>query len=72
MFKQTDIDESPWWVVEADDKRRARLNCIAHFLSRIDYQDLTPDQIPLPDPQVPDPAYKRPPRSTLRFVPEIV
>ena len=72
MFKQTDSKDSPWWVVEADDKRRARLNCIAHFLSTIDYQDLTPDQIPLPDPQIPDPAYKRPPRSTLRFVPEIV
>jgi polyphosphate kinase 2 len=72
MFKHTDSKDSPWWVVEADDKRRARINCIAHFLSMIDYQDLTPDQIALPDPQVPDPAYKRPPRSTLRFVPEVV
>jgi polyphosphate kinase len=71
MFKHTDSKESPWWVVEADDKRRARINCIAHFLSMIDYQDLTPEQIALPDPQVPDPAYKRPPRSTLRFVPEV-
>jgi polyphosphate kinase len=72
MFKHTDSKESPWWVVEADDKRRARINCIGHFLSMIDYQDLTPEQIALPDPQVPDPAYKRPPRSTLRFVPEVV
>ena len=72
MFKHTDSKESPWWVVEADDKRRARINCIAHFLSMIDYQDLTPEQIALPEPQVPDPAYKRPPRSTLRFVPELV
>jgi len=72
MFERTDSEESPWWVVEADDKRRARINCITHFLSQIDYQDLTPEQIPLPEPQVPDPAYKRPPRSTLRFVPEVV
>jgi polyphosphate kinase len=72
MFKHTDSKDSPWWVVEADDKRRARINCIAHFLSMIDYQDLTPAQIALPDPQIPDPAYKRPPRSTLRFVPEVV
>jgi len=72
MFKHTDSEESPWWVVEADDKRRARINCIAHFLSMVDYKDLTPDPIALPDPQIPDPAYKRPPRSTLRFVPELV
>jgi polyphosphate kinase len=72
MFKHTDSKDSPWWVVEADDKKRARINCIAHFLSMIDYQDLTPEQIALPEPQVPDPAYKRPPRSTLRLVPEVV
>jgi polyphosphate kinase 2 len=72
MFKHTDSKDSPWWVVEADDKRRARINCIAHFLSMIDYQDLTPEQIALPEPQIPDPAYKRPPRSTLRLVPQIV
>ena len=72
MFKHTDSKDSPWWVVESDDKRRARINCIAHFLSMIDYQDLTPEQIALPAPQVPDPAYKRPPRSTLRVIPEVV
>jgi polyphosphate kinase 2 len=71
MFKHTDFDDTPWWVVEADDKRRARLNCIAHLLSQIDYQDLTPNEIVLPEPQVPDPAYKRPARSTLRIVPSV-
>jgi polyphosphate kinase len=71
MFKHTDLDDSPWWVIEADDKRRARLNCIGHFLSLIDYQDLTPTEIVLPEPQVPDPAYKRPARSTLRIVPNL-
>ena len=42
MFVHTDLPESPWFVVEADDKRRARLNCISHFLSRIPYEDPDP------------------------------
>ena len=42
MFRYTDIKHAPWWVVEADDKRRARLNCIRHLLSLIEYEDLTP------------------------------
>jgi polyphosphate kinase 2 len=71
MFRRTDLDDSPWWVVEADDKRRARLDCIAHLLSQIDYQDLTPTEIVLPEPQIPDPAYKRPPRSSMRIVPSV-
>ena len=41
MFKYTDIKQAPWWVVEADDKKAARLNCIAHLLSSIPYDDLT-------------------------------
>ena len=71
MFKHTDLDDSPWYMVEADDKRRARLNCISHFLSRIQYQDLTPIEITLPEPQVPDPEYVRPPRNSMRFVPNV-
>ena len=71
MFKRTDFPDIPWWVVEADDKRRARLNCISHFLSSIDYQDLTPVEVVLPEPQVPDPQYVRPDRSTLRIVPDV-
>jgi polyphosphate kinase len=71
MFKHTDLDDSPWWVVEADDKRRARLNCISHLLSLIEYKDLTPVAIQLPEPQLPDPAYERPPRSSLRIVPDV-
>jgi polyphosphate kinase 2 len=72
MFKATDLEDSPWYMVEADDKRRARLNCIAHLLSRIDYQDLTPMQITLPEPQQPDPEYVRPPMSSMRFVPNVL
>jgi polyphosphate kinase 2 (PPK2 family) len=40
MFRMTDTDESPWYVVDANDQRRARLNCIAHFLSLIPYEEV--------------------------------
>jgi polyphosphate kinase 2 len=69
MFRRTDIPEAPWWVVEADDKRRARLNCIAHLLSTIDYRDLTPPPPRLPPREQGD--YERPPFETQRFVPEV-
>jgi polyphosphate kinase len=69
MFTRTDIAEAPWWVVEADDKRRARLNCIAHLLSTIDYRDLTPPPPTLPPREQGD--YVRPPMDTQRFVPEV-
>ena len=42
MFRYTDTKLSPWYVVEADDKKRARLNCIHHLLSLIPYEDVTP------------------------------
>src|SRR5919109_1039935 len=48
MFRYTDIKVAPWWVVQADDKRRARLNCIAHLLSQVQYEDLTPPPVELP------------------------
>jgi len=70
MFMYTDIDEAPWYVVNADVKRHARLNCISHLLSKIDYKDLTPDPIELPARQE-DTGYKRPPISLQTFVPEI-
>ena len=69
MFRRTDIPEAPWWVVEADDKRRARLNCIAHLLTAIDYRDLTPPPPELPPREEGD--YVRPPFDTQRFVPEV-
>jgi polyphosphate kinase 2 len=69
MFKFTDIKEAPWHVVRADDKKRARLNCIRHLLSSIDYEDLTPDPIKLPKRQK-DSGYVRPPEETQNFVPE--
>jgi polyphosphate kinase 2 len=70
MFKYTDIKQAPWFVVNSDVKRRARLNCIAHFLSMIPYEDLTPEPIKLP-PRQEDVGYVRPPMSDQTFVPEI-
>ncbi|HET9729063.1 MAG TPA: polyphosphate kinase 2, partial [Acidimicrobiia bacterium] len=70
MFMHTDIPEAPWYVVEGDDKRRARLNCIAHLLSIVPYQDIieTPPVLP-PRPEPGD--YQRPPRSLYHYVPDV-
>ena len=51
MFAHTDIKQAPWWVVDADDKRRARLNCITHLLSMIPYEDVIPPPLELPPRQ---------------------
>ena len=69
MFSYTDTRQSPWYVVPADDKRRARLNCIDHFLTLIPYKDLTVKAIKLP-PLKHDVAYVRPPITEQNFVPE--
>ena len=70
MFEQTDLPGTEWFVVEADDKRRARLNCIAHLLSRIPWEDRTPPPPPKLPPRQPDSGYVRPPRSSQRYVPD--
>jgi polyphosphate kinase 2 len=70
MFAHTDIREAPWFVVEADVKERARLNCISHLLSQIPYRDLTPAPIELP-PRQDAGGYVRPPKSDQTFVPEV-
>ncbi len=70
MFAGTDIEEAPWYVVHADDKRRARLNCISHLLSLIPYKDLTPPPIKLPRRQS-DANYVRPPMSEQKFIKEV-
>jgi len=69
MFSYTDTKQSPWYVVRADDKRRARLNCITHLLSLIPYEDLTSKPLKLP-PLKHDLAYVRPPVTEQTFVPE--
>lgn len=69
MFSYTDTKQSPWYVVRADDKKRARLNTIDHLLSLIPYKDLTPKPFKLP-PLKHDVAYVRPPITDQTFVPE--
>jgi polyphosphate kinase 2 len=70
MFAYTDIKEAPWWVVDADVKKLARLNCIHHLLTQIPYQDLTPDPLVLP-PRQSDVGYVRPPITSQTFVPAV-
>jgi polyphosphate kinase 2 len=69
MFFYTDIAEAPWYTVEADDKLRARLNCIGHVLGQIDYQDVLPRPIKLP-PRSSTDRYERPPRDQHAIVPD--
>ncbi len=70
MFEYTDTKISPWHVVNGDDKKRARLNCISHLLSMIPYKDLTPGPVKLPKRKISD-DYVRPPISKQNFIPEI-
>lgn len=68
MFAHTDIQPVPWYVVNADDKKCARLNVIRHLLSMIRYRDLTPKPMPLPP--LDRSKYIRPPMTHQKFVPE--
>lgn len=70
MFRYTDTRQSPWYVVEADDKKRARLNTIHHLLSLFAYQDMTPEPIILP-PRREDSGYVRTPLSEQTFIPDV-
>ncbi|ERN41981.1 polyphosphate kinase 2, PA0141 family [Rubidibacter lacunae KORDI 51-2] len=69
MFSHTNIPEAPWFTVEADDKRRARLNCISHLLSKIPYVDMTPEPLELAPRKSPPTDYVRPPLNEQFFVP---
>ena len=71
MFAHTDIKQAPWFVVNSDVKKHARLNCISHLLSLVDYQDLTPTHIDLTERPQPTVGYVRPPMEDQEFVPEI-
>jgi len=70
MFAHTDIKQAPWFVVNADDKRSARLNCINHLLSMIPYEDIPPEEIMLP-PRQREVGYVRPPIEDQNFIPEV-
>ncbi len=69
MFSYTDTKQAPWYVVDADDKRRARLNTISHLLSMIPYEDVIPRVQELP-PRADTGAYVRPPLQEQTFVPQ--
>jgi len=69
MFVHTDIPEAPWHVVESDDKRRARINMIAHLLSTIPYHQVKPPSLKLP-PRPPARGYIRVPRDMQSYVPD--
>ncbi len=70
MFAHTDVEDSPWWVVNADSKKRARLNCITHLLSQVPYEDVHPPKLKLPARGPADPDYQRPPLDSMRWIPE--
>jgi polyphosphate kinase 2 len=70
MFVHTDIPEAPWYTVEADDKRRARLNCISHLLGQVPYTDVVIAPLELPS-RPPGGDYQRPPRDLYRAVPDV-
>ncbi|PBC76345.1 polyphosphate kinase 2 [Streptomyces sp. TLI_235] len=67
MFAHTDVPESPWYVVESDDKRRARINMIAHLLASVPYKAVEPPGVVLP-PRPAATGYRRPPRDLQTFV----
>ncbi|TAL67365.1 MAG: polyphosphate kinase 2 [Bacteroidetes bacterium] len=70
MFQYTDIKQAPWYVVESDEKKKARLNCIAHILSMIPYKDVTPEPFELPARKIHS-DYIRPPKGDQNIVPEV-
>ena len=72
MFAATDIPEAPWWVVEADVKKRARLNVITHLLGQIPYEDLTPEAPVLPPRPPLDDDYVRPPKESQHIIPDVL
>ncbi|MFI1966348.1 polyphosphate kinase 2 [Streptomyces pathocidini] len=69
MFAHTDIPEAPWYVVESDDKRAARVNMIAHLLSTVPYGEVGPAELTLP-PRPESTGYQRPPKDLQTYVPD--
>ena len=70
MLERTHIPEAPWWVVQAVDKKKARLNCIAHLLSQMPYQEVPHPAVVLPE-RVRNPEYLRQPVPASMYVPEV-
>jgi polyphosphate kinase 2 len=70
MMAHTDVEMSPWWVVESEDKRTARINVIAHLVDSIPYHDVKPRTVKIPKRPARTEA-ERPPKDTQRFVPDV-
>ena len=70
MFEHTDTDKSPWWVVDGEEKKRARLNCIKHLLSQFEYADFKKTKVKLPKRREIK-KLSRPPIDSQKFVPKI-
>ncbi len=70
MVEHTSTPESPWWEVDSDDKRRARLNCISHLLSLVPYTEVPREPVVLP-PRQDDTGYRRPPKESLNWIPKV-
>lgn len=70
MFQYTDTAKSPWYVIESDFKRNARINCISHLLGQFDYENTVPKKLELPKRQA-NSGYVRPPISDQKFVPDV-
>ncbi|HKK80609.1 MAG TPA: hypothetical protein VJ909_00080, partial [Prolixibacteraceae bacterium] len=70
MFSYTDTKQSPWYVVDSDDKKKARLNCISHLLSLIPYDDYVPEKKEL-EPRPPVTGYVRTPIDEQTFIPDL-
>ncbi len=69
MFEATDSEVAPWWTIDSDDKRAARLNAIKHLLSQVPYETTEPEDVTIPRrPDADD--YTRPPEEDQRFVPD--
>ncbi len=70
MLERTNIPEAPWWIVEADDKKKARLNCIHHLLSQIPYDEVVRPAVALPE-RIHNPNYLRGPVADEMYVPDV-
>ncbi len=69
MFIHTDIPEAPWFTVESEDKKRSRINVIAHILDQVHYEHLEPEKVTIPE-RPPSTNYVRPPRDEFKYVPD--
>jgi len=70
MFAATDSDHAPWWTIDSDDKRAARLNAMSHLISQIAFEATEPEPVKIPKrPLAKD--YERPPQDAQRFVPDV-